>query len=118
MRRHPGGRRALRGLERDLVKSDARLAALFQTFTLLAQNEMMPRTERLRRRPLHALPRARRRAEPRRAERRRAGEGWRAAVRAIFYGSLALASAPGGSLCYPLGLGYYRYQRTAGDRRH
>jgi len=45
-------RRALRAIERDLAASDARLARLFSFFGLLHRAEKMPRTEKLRRRPL------------------------------------------------------------------
>lgn len=39
--------RALRGIERDLVGSDPRLATLFATFMLLTRDEELPSAERL-----------------------------------------------------------------------
>lgn len=39
--------RSLRGIERDLVGSDPRLAALFSTFTSLTLDEKLPSAERL-----------------------------------------------------------------------
>ena len=39
--------RTLRGIERDLVGSDPRLAALFSTFTLVMRDEELPSAARL-----------------------------------------------------------------------
>jgi len=50
-----GRQRVLRGIERDLAESDPRLAALFSSFTLLAQGEQMPSTEIITAEPLRAL---------------------------------------------------------------
>jgi hypothetical protein len=44
-------RRALRGIERDLVISDPALARLFSFFTRLAENEKMPIAEKVSRWP-------------------------------------------------------------------
>ena len=44
-------RRALRGIERDLVVSDPALARLFAFFTRLAENETMPIAEKVSRWP-------------------------------------------------------------------
>lgn len=99
-------RRVLRGIERDLATSDPRLAALFRTFTRLAQDEGMPRTEKLTARQRRMSSRPRRRAVRLRAGPHRAGEGWRAAVRAILCRPLACVTVACGSPRYTPGAGY------------
>jgi hypothetical protein len=67
------GRRALRGIERDLADSDPRLSMLFVSFAELAKGEEMPGMEKIRTRPLRLLGRLRL------ADRYRSGEDWRTA---------------------------------------
>ena len=55
MNRHPGRRRALRAIERDLVRSDPRLNALFLSLTGLANGRKMPDTEKIQTSPLRRL---------------------------------------------------------------
>jgi hypothetical protein len=61
--RAPGRQRDLRDIERDLADSDPHLDELFFSFAQLVRGEKMPRTERIRTRPL----RLGRRTGPRRA---------------------------------------------------
>jgi len=76
----------LREIERDLAESDPCLVALFTSFTLLAQDEKMPRREKIAAGPLRSLSRPRGQAKP-----HRTGEGWRAALlRSFLYGLLAM----------------------------
>ena len=56
--------RTLRGIERDLVGSDPRLAALFSTFTLVMRDEELPSAERLATGPVRQLGRRMRAAGP------------------------------------------------------
>ena len=70
-------RRALRRIERDLVRSDPRLDALFIELTGLGRDKEMPVTEQIPTGP-HWLP-----ARLGRRTRRRAGEDWRARPRTI-----------------------------------
>jgi hypothetical protein len=49
--------RTLRGIERDLVGSEPRLAALFSTFTLVMRDEELPSAERLATGPVRQLRR-------------------------------------------------------------
>jgi hypothetical protein len=66
------GRRALRGIERDLARSDRRLNMLFASFTGLVGREKMPSTEKIERKPLRLLARP-----GRRPDRHRAGDNSR-----------------------------------------
>jgi hypothetical protein len=93
-----GSQRVLRGIERDLAESDPPLTAFFSSFTLLAQDEEMPRTEKIMAWPLRMLSRMRGRAEPR--------EGRRSALWRIFYGPLALVTVMCGGLYYKPGRVY------------
>jgi hypothetical protein len=107
MARHPGGR-VLREIERELTVSDPHLAALLRVFAILAKDQRMPRAERIRRGPLRLLSRPRR-DRSRRPGPRRAGEGWRTALLAVFSGSLALGMARYVGLSYGMGTGYPRH---------
>jgi hypothetical protein len=65
----PGRWRALRDIERNLAGSDQHLDALFFWFTQQARDEKLPRTEKIRARPLRFAARLGRRADRRRAMR-------------------------------------------------
>ena len=49
------GRRLLRGIERDLARSDPHLDVLFGSFTVQAEGAQMPDVEMSRTRPLRLL---------------------------------------------------------------
>lgn len=66
---HVGWRRALRDIERDLADSDPPLDELFFSFAQQARGEKMPRTEKIRTKPLGLIARLGRRAGRRRAVR-------------------------------------------------
>jgi hypothetical protein len=82
MKARPGRQRVLRGMERDLAKSDPRLTALFSSFTLLAQDEEMPWAEQIVAWPLRMLGRLR--GQP--------PGGWRAALQMALCGPLLLSA--------------------------
>ena len=52
---HPGRRRALRDIARELADPDPRLDELFSSFTQLARGGKMPRAEKIRTRPLRLI---------------------------------------------------------------
>ena len=108
MNLHRGRRRVLREIDRDLTISDPHLAALLRVFTILAQDEPMPRVERIAGGPLRLLSRRRLRVWRRRARPRRVGERWRAALLTVFCGALALVTVTSGCLYRGLGTGYPR----------
>ena len=77
MNRRMSQRRALRRIERDLVRSDPRLNSLFIALTGLGRDEEMPVTERIPTGPQWLPARLGRRT------RHRASEDWRARPRTI-----------------------------------
>jgi hypothetical protein len=72
-----GRRRALRDIARDLADSDPRLDELFFSFTQLASGGKMPRTEKIRTRPLRLIPRMGRRERPASDDFLGPAAGWR-----------------------------------------
>jgi hypothetical protein len=103
-----GRRRVLREIERDLTISDPHLAALLRLFTILVQDERMPRVERVVGGPFWRLSRLRPWVRPRRAGPRRVGERWRAALLTVFCCALALVTVTSECLYRGLGTGYPR----------
>jgi hypothetical protein len=108
MNLHRGRRRVLREIERDLTVSDPHLAALLRLFTILVQDERMPRVEKMAGGPPGLLSRRRRRVWRRRPGLRRAGEGWRTALLTVFCGALVVVAVTSGCLYCGLGTGYPR----------
>jgi hypothetical protein len=66
------GRRALRGIERDLAHSDPHLNFSFTSFTARTRSAKMPDTEKIRSRRLRLFGRL-----GRRADRHQVSEDWR-----------------------------------------
>jgi hypothetical protein len=73
-----GQRRALRGIERDLARSDPDLDRLFLSFAGLTSTQEIPAAEKMRSRQFRLL------ARPGQESRQRGGEDWRAWPRPYF----------------------------------
>ena len=73
-----GQRRALRGIERDLARSDPDLTRLF-SFIGLTSTQEIPAAEKIRSRPCRLLARL-----GQQENRQRRGEDWRAWPRPLF----------------------------------